>query len=207
MPFLAFEPILAAVAILFLVVIGFTVRGLRRKRQAAAGQPNAEPERQPESRPSEAPLPGLKKNAPEPDPEPAEGSVPRRRQLHSFAEAAAVEADEGETLTVLPEAPAAEAWPADTALAETPDAPAQDESADFEQAVLARLEEAFDALESGALTLDAYVARVEATEAEVEQRIAERSDDTDPTELDAALAARESVRWCLNWAKERDQPQ
>jgi hypothetical protein len=196
MPFPAFELILAAVAIILLVVIGIMVRGLRRRRQAGTDQPNAEPE----LKPAEAPLPGLKM-APE-----AEPAAVRRRQLTSFAEAAA-EANAGDTLTVLPKAPAVEAWPSDTALAETPDALAHDEGRDFERAVLARLEEAFDALESGALTLDAYLARVEAEAGAVERHIAELSDDTDPTEVDAALAARESVRWCLNWAKEQNETQ
>jgi hypothetical protein len=220
---LVFELVSAVVGIGFLAVLAFIVRELRRKRPTEAQEPSTRPETEPALKGAMGPRLAWKKKASEAEPEPFEPPAPRRRQLASFAEAAAAEAEqaERETLVVLPEVPLAQARPCETApadlsraetgLLEVADVPAPEgcanQGSDFEETVLARLEDAFDALQSGALTLEAYEACVRAAQAEVEQRIAELSDDTDPTALDAALAARESVRWCLDWAKEHSQQQ
>jgi hypothetical protein len=100
---------------------------------------------------------------------------------------------------------------AETAPDEAPGAPEQEASAETDEAdappfdaqVLARLEAAFEALQGGEITLDTYAERLGEENAAVEQRIAELGDQGDPGAVEAALAARESVRWCLDWAEEQ----
>jgi hypothetical protein len=90
---------------------------------------------------------------------------------------------------------------------ETPNASEAGSEADYGQAVLDRLEEAFEALQAGEIALEAYRTRVLAEQAAVEARIAVLQTDVESDELDAALAAQESVRWCLDWADEQAGPQ
>lgn len=75
---------------------------------------------------------------------------------------------------------------------------------DYDQAVLGRLEEAFEALQAGEITLDTYRERILAEEAAVDRRVAMLEAEGDSADLQAALVAQESVRWCLDWANDQD---
>jgi hypothetical protein len=115
--------------------------------------------------------------------------VVRKRQLRSLSE---VERDDAEQ--------AGEAQPEEVA--------ASPESAaalppSFSQRVLDRLEKVFERLQAEEISLDAYVAQVLAEQAEVDQHVAALQASGAAAELDEALAAQESVRWCLNWAEEQ----
>lgn len=226
MSFLVFQLVFAAVALALVVVVALLARQLIARRQAREMGLSEVPstvvaEPQPQSRF------GLGRKAAEPDPEPAADAPPvvRRRQLHSFAEAerVAAEADtvalpvlepeetaepevEPEPITqVSVEAFAVEAAEDPEAAPLTPLDPEDmtDAALDYSEAVLGRLEEAFEGLQSGELTLAAYRQRIEGEQAAVEARIAALQPAGDSAELDAALAAQESVQWCLDWAEEQ----
>jgi hypothetical protein len=199
MPFLAFELIFGIVAIALVALTGLIVRAVRRKRQAdspqAADAP-AEPE------PARASRASLEKAA-APEPQSGNPPAPRRRQLASFAEAATDETRLvlAEVATALPSAPSVAIGSDAAALART----ALDDRSEYDLVVLARLEEAFEALQAGTLSLEAYMERLQTEAAEIEQRIAALGDDGDPGERDVARAAQESVHWCLDWAHEQAQ--
>lgn len=176
MSFTLFMLLYIVVAIALLAVIGVILRNFRRKRQEKAQSPRTQ-EGAGERR---APKTKLAATA---VPEPETPPPPRRRQLQSFATA---EKAASETPTV-----------ADTIAAPTAD------DGDYAQAVLGRLENAFDRLQADAITLDAYRAEVLAEQAAIEQRIAALRPGGDGPEMDAALAAQESARWCLDWADEQ----
>ncbi|HEX8055531.1 MAG TPA: hypothetical protein VF481_02620, partial [Novosphingobium sp.] len=55
----------------------------------------------------------------------------------------------------------------------------------------------------GEISLADYRQRIEAEHAAVEARIAALQPAGESAELDAALAAQESVQWCLDWAEEQ----
>lgn len=75
---------------------------------------------------------------------------------------------------------------------------------DYDQAVLGRLEEAFEALQAGDITLDSYRKLILAEEDAVDRRVAMLEIEGDSAKLQAALVAQESVRWCLDWANDQD---
>jgi hypothetical protein len=183
MSFVILQLGLAALAVALVVVAVVIVREMRRRRGPQVPKP---------AREARAPL--LRKAPPEPEPE--EAAPPRRRQLHAIVEQAR---SEGASESAPPPANDTGAEAADHAAGE-PD--------DYAQAVLGRLERAFEALQAGEITLDTYRARVLAEESAVDRRVAELEGEYESDELDAALAARESARWCLDWADEqRDQEQ
>ena len=200
MSFFVFKLIFAVIALALLVVAGFIVRNHRRGRQAV----NPATARPPEPKAARLKMPSLAKKAPDPAPE--EPATPRRRQLHSFAEAEKTAAEEAAAPQAEPLAEI-ESDAAEPAVPQPIDEPA-DEGYDFTdhyaddyaQAVLGRLEQAFEALQAGEMALPAYRERVRAEQVAVEQRIAALEREIESDELDAALAARESVRWCLDWA-------
>lgn len=221
MPFFAFKLLFAALALILLVLLVFIARQAWRKRPSpppAATRPGAKAPQQ---------RVGLGRKTPaNPVPDPATPPPPRRRQLASFAasEREAAEADavtlpsvtaamaeepdiEGNSQAQAAHAPEPEinADMATTAIvAETSELPVP-KPAEFERAVLGRLESAFDAFQAGDVTLDGYRARVLAEEGEVERQIAHHQAKGDAYELEAAIAARESVRWCLDWADEQQR--
>jgi hypothetical protein len=180
MPFLVFELIFAALVVGLLVVAVMIVRQIRHDRQAKARPAPREP------KPAAAVprRPGLRRKVAEPEPEPA-APVARKRQLRSLSEVERETAEE-----------------------DGPPAPAAPEVRNFSQRVLARLEGAFERFSAGEISLDAYKALVLAEQEEVDQRIAVLRAAGGSPDLDEALAAKESVRWCLEWADEqrRGQP-
>lgn len=182
MSFFMFQLIFAGLAIVLLVVGGLIVRELRRR----SASPKARPTPTKAARPRK---PRAARTAPEPEPE--SPPPPRRRQLQSF-----VENERSEQAEADGPAPATEAPPAPP-------------EADYSQAVLARLEAAFDRLQAGELALDDYRDRLLGEQAAIEERIALLHDGGDDSgggaELEAALAARESVRWCLDWVDEQER--
>lgn len=214
MSFLMFKLLFAAMALGLLVVVGLIVRQIMSKRQPS--EPKATHEAALKAPKLRKPTLGKKESEPEPE-EPASAPA-RRRQLQSFAEAER-NAAEAETV-VLPVA-----IPEPETQAETDDAdvmagsetevevaPAQPEAEpeanepqalDYNEVVLGRLEEAFEALQEGELTLDAYHARIQAEFAAVEEHIAALEGDGDSADLETALTAREAVLWCLDWAEEQ----
>lgn len=209
MSFFVFKLLFAALALGLLVVFGLIARNLWRKRARRSPPPAREtPPRAPKSPPRQKPRPGRKAMGPAPAPE-APPPV-RRRQLQSFAEA---ERRETEAAAPPPQ-PVAESEPAPAApppLTAEPPPPAMPEAAAppppdeaYDQVVLARLEDAFEALQAGAITLATYRTRVLAEQAAVEQRIAALEVSGSAEALEAALTARASVRWCLDWAAEQD---
>lgn len=229
MSFLVFQLIFAAVALALVVVVVLLVRQMMTKRQAREGGASEAPsalvvEPQPRF--------GLGRKVAEQEPEPAADAPQpaRRRQLHSFAEAerVAAEADavvlpvlepemkaepefEAEPITqvaveeVVAEEAAAEPMtePEETPLTELDAEDMTGAALDYSEAVLGRLEEAFESLQNGEVTLAAYRQRIEAEHAAVEARIAALRPAGESAELDAALAAQESVQWCLDWAEEQ----
>ena len=222
MPYFAFKMLFAALALGLLVVMILIARQTWRQRQARACRPREKATR--EAR-TVKPRAGLgRKNPTAPIPEPAEPPPARRRQLASFAtserEAAQAQADAlslptagndradedgGAPMPQVEPQPEPELEPervAETAI--EADAPMLTASAPaaFEQAVLERLELAFEAFQSGEVSLDGYRARVLAEESGVERQIARHQADGDEYELEGAIAAREAVRWCLDWADE-----
>jgi len=208
MSFLLFKLLFAGVVIALLLVAGLIVRSLRRKRQGAAPPPQQTAPQQ--AAPARSFASRRQKPAAEDEAEPAEPAAPRRRQLKTFADAERVLVEPGllaEPIAPTETAPPPESEPEPAAVAEAEaepaDEPADTAGSDYGQVVLDRLEQAFEALQAGEIALPAYRARVAAEEAEVEQRIAVLQKDVESDELDAALAARESVRWCLNWADEQ----
>lgn len=229
MSFLVFQLIFAVVALALIAVVVLLVRQLLAKRQAReAGIGEAQSTVVAEPQPRF----GLGRKVAEPEPEPAvEAPQPaRRRQLHSFAEAerVAAEADavvlpvlepemkaeptfEAEPITqIAVEEVAIEqdygepvAEPEEAPLTELDAEDMTDAALDYSEAVLGRLEEAFESLQNGELTLAAYRQRIEAEHAAVAARIAALQPGGESAELDAALAAQESVQWCLDWAEEQ----
>lgn len=219
MTFLTFQLIFAGFALSLIVAIVLLIRQLRRKRADKA------PATKPARREAQAAAParrGLGRRKPA-EPEPvAEGPPPaRRRQLASFVEHERTIAEaEAQTVPELPgaDAPSAgrqqpeplpETWlAAEPAVVVAIDDEACDEpepayAGEFDQAVLGRLETAFEAYQGGEISLDTYRHRVGAEAEAVEQHIAIHRATGDEIELEAALAARESVRWCLDWADEQ----
>jgi hypothetical protein len=187
MSFAVFMLIYVGIAIAFLAVAWRILRDLRRKRGDAAPKPRpAERER----RAPKVTFPALRKAA-APEPQPEAPPPPRRRQLHSFAEA--------EKAASEPEMPppASDAAAADASVAD---------EANHPEALLHRLEIAFDRLQSGEITLEAYRTEVTAELAEIERRIATLGDDPQGAEMAAALAEQESARWCLEWADKQARP-
>lgn len=71
---------------------------------------------------------------------------------------------------------------------------------DYGQAVLDWLEEGFAALEAGDITLDTYREALQAEADAIDERVAALEAAGDDAELEITLGARESVRWCLDWA-------
>lgn len=229
MSFLVFQLIFAAVALALVAVVVLLVRQFVARRQAReAGVGEVQPAFVAEPQPRF----GLGRKAAEPEPEAVADAPPvaRRRQLHSFAEAerVAAEADAVALPVLEPEMkaePAFEAEPitqiaveevpleqaATEPMAEPEEAPSTeldagdmtDAALDYSEAVLGRLEEAFESLQGGELTLAAYRQRVEAEHAAVEARISALQHAGESADLDAALAAQESVQWCLDWAEEQ----
>jgi hypothetical protein len=230
MSFFVLKLVFAALVVGLLVIAALILRQMQRKRQgqAPAPQPAALPRESPPT--TDGPLQrgsflSKKKAVAEPEPEPEEAPILRRRQLATFAEdersAAQAEAEalglpiaerprhasvelEPE-LEPGPEAPAvfaAEAPAPELAGADAADL-SEPEAAAFDQFVMNRLEAAFDALQAEDISLDAYRDLVLAEQDAVERHIAHHQDTGDECELEAGLAARESVRWCLDWADER----
>jgi hypothetical protein len=199
MPFLAFELIFGFVAIALVALTGLIVREIRRKRRADSQRLADAPAEPEPAKASRAPL----EKAAAPEPQSENPSAPRRRQLASFAEAAADETrlELAEVATALPSAPSVAIGSDAEGLAPT----VVDDRTEYDLVVLARLEEAFEALQAGTLSLEAYMERLQAEAAEIEQRLAALGDDGDPGERDAARAAQESVHWCLDWAHEQAQ--
>ena len=224
MSFMVFQLLFALVALALVVIAVIVVRQLAAKRRLGE-QASSEPEL-PGAAEARAPKlrMGLGRKAPEPEPEAEEEAPVRRRQLHSFAEAerTAAEAD-AVVLPVLEPVvePEAEPAPAPEPVLEAsfaPEAeaePEEEHSAEFEaehttyealdygEAVMGRLEEAFEDLQAGDITLDAYRQRMQSERAAVEARIAALQPAGDSAELDAAQAAHDSVLWCLDWAEEQ----
>jgi hypothetical protein len=218
MSFMVFQLLFALVALALVVIAVIVVRQLAAKRRLGE-QALSEPEL-PGAAEAKAPKlrMGLGRKAPEPEPEAEEAAPPRRRQLHSFAEAerTAAEADavvlpvlepavepEAEPVLEASFAPAAEAEPEAEHSAEFEAEHMTDEALDYGEAVMGRLEEAFEDLQAGDITLDAYRQRMQSERAAVEARIAALQPAGDSAELDAAQAAHESVLWCLDWAEEQ----
>lgn len=189
MSFFVFQLGFAALVIALIVVAVLILRQMRRRGGPRAPKP---------AREARAPL---VRETPS-EPEPVDHAPARRRQLQAIVAQARSEA--GPEPQPEPEiAPA----PANDTEAEDASYP-EIEPDDYAQAVLGRLELAFEALQTGEITLDTYRARVLAEENAVSRRVAELQGEYESDELDAALAARESVRWCLDWADEqRDQGQ
>lgn len=209
MSYLVFQLMFAALAVALAVVAALIVREVRKRR--AVDRPT---EKNGEERAgAEAPQPrkvGLGRKAASPAP----AEVPaRRRQLQSFVE----QERQAEGMEAPPIAPEAAAQPLpepanETGLEDAPDSGPEPDLAsesdlgpepDLDRAVMGRLEAAFEALQAGEITLDAYRERIEAEEAALDRRIATLGSSAGEPELDAALAARESVRWCLGWADEQ----
>lgn len=193
MSFLAFQVIFAALAIGLLAVAILLARRLWGTRQPRASRPP----RETASRAPKPERPGLgRKKAADPAPEPAAAPPARRRQLASFAESERIVggSEAQQALKPMDEPVAPEPLPA----AELPAPP----DSDLGEAVLGRLEAAFDALQAGQISLDLYRERVRAEEAALDRHIATLP-ESEEDELEAALAARESVRWCLGWADEQ----
>lgn len=205
MSYLVFQLMFAALAVALAVVAALIVREVRKRR--AVDRPSEEHAE------TEAPQPrkvGLGRRAA--SPAPAEAPA-RRRQLQSFVE----QERQAEGMEAPPIAPEAAAQPLpepanETGLEDTPDSGPEPDLAsesdlgpepDLDRAVMGRLEAAFEALQAGEITLDAYRERIEAEEAALDRRIATLGSSAGEPELDAALAARESVRWCLGWADEQ----
>ena len=207
MSFMVFQLLFALVALALVAVLVIVVRQLARKRQSS-GDASSEP---PAPR-----MPGLGRKAAQPEPE-ADGAAPmRRRQLQSFAaaERSAAEADAVVLPMLEPEteaAPEIEPVPDVAPIAEPEAAFAAEpetehgteEALDYAEAVLGRLEEAFEDLQDDEITLNAYRERMQAERAAVEVRIAALQPAGASAELDAALAARDSVLWCLDWAEKQ----
>lgn len=177
MSFFMLQLIFAGLVVVLLVVAALIVRQLRNPPAASEKAPKAARPRK--LRPARA--------AAEPEPEPESPPPPRRRQLRSFVENERDEQAEAE----LPP-PAVEP-------------PAAPPAADYAQEVLGRLEAAFDELQAGEMALDDYRGRLLSEQAAVEERLVLLHDGDDDAELEAALAARESVRWCLDWADEQER--
>jgi hypothetical protein len=175
MSFLLFKLLFAAIGFGLLVVSALILRQLRRGRAPSAPKPLAEPRPGARLR-----TPRVQKTAAEPEPEAP--PPPRKRQLRSLSEVERLAAEDAEPATA--------------------EAPAADDE-DLNQVVLARLETAFDRLQAGQITLEAYREDLLAEQARVEQRIAALRPAGESEALNAALAAQESVRWCLDWAKEQ----
>jgi hypothetical protein len=182
MSFALFLLIYIAVAIALVAVIWLILRDLRRKRHGKAQPPRAREPR--ERRAPKAAFPGRKK-APAAEPQPETPPAPRRRQLHTFAEAERTASE-----------PAGDPSPVPAAV---------EAVEDYAQASLKRLEDAFERLQSDDITLDAYRAEVLAEQAAIEQRIAALGDDAEGAEMAAARAALESTRWCLDWADQQTE--
>jgi hypothetical protein len=220
---MVFQLLFALVAVAMVVVVVVVLWQLASKRRSGE-QASSEHARVAEPKAPKLRMPSLGRKAPEPEPESDEPAPVRRRQLHSFAEAerSAAEADAVVLPVLEPEMEAAPevepvaehvaevepiAEPA-TAVEAEPESELEaehrtGEALDYSEAVLARLEEAFEDLQDGEITLAAYRERMQAEQAAVEARVAALQPAGDSAELDAALAARDSVLWCLDWAEEQ----
>jgi hypothetical protein len=181
MQFIILEIVFAAIALALVVVVVLIVRQLRRDRHAKRDAMPREAKPTPEAI---APRPrafGLGRKTAETEPEPGPPPV-RKRQLRTLSEIERDAADE------MPEQ--VEAEPAD-------------DGADFGPGVLARLEAAFERYQANEIALDDYTALVLAERGAVDRRIAALNPAGASAELDEALKAQESVRWCLKWAEEQ----
>ncbi|MDR2858634.1 MAG: hypothetical protein LBV50_12435 [Novosphingobium sp.] len=79
--------------------------------------------------------------------------------------------------------------------------------ADFSAGVLARLERVFEHLRAEEITLAEYVLEVQGEQADIAAHLtALYARDADPAVIDDAIAARDAVRWCLDWAADRSAP-
>jgi hypothetical protein len=74
---------------------------------------------------------------------------------------------------------------------------------DFHQVMLGRLEVAFDRLEAGEITLDAYGALLLTEQAAADRRIVAARSGGAAAALEHAMAARDAVLWCRDWAKDQ----
>lgn len=214
MSFFVLKLVIAALVIGLLAIAALILRQTRRKRQSGSGIESLPPAAKASAKAPKAPK---RKAAEQPEPEPDTPPIARRRQLTSFAESerslaqAEAEAlglpiaDRAEPEPDLfapepepePEPLIADAPPPEPAAHSEPDQP------EFDQIVMDRLEAAFEALQAEEISLDAYRELVLAEEAAVEEHIAHHQETGDEIALEAGLAARESVRWCLDWADER----
>jgi hypothetical protein len=205
MPFLVFKLVFVALAAALLAILLLVGMRIWRARQSKAVETAGE------SRVAElaSAVSALAETAAQPEAEALSPAPMRRRQLQSFAENERL-AEEAEAAALLPLAPT-EPGPAPAEAGGEASEPQQaylpEQESEFDAAVLARLEEAFDALQSGEISLEAYRERLLAEQATVEERVAVLETGGDSEELDAALAAQESVEWCLNWAAEQEAPQ
>jgi hypothetical protein len=205
MSFAVIKLIFGAIAVALLVVLFLVWRQLR------GGRPSAAPAA---SEASGTKLSKLRKAAPTTaEPRPEAGPAPvRRRQLASFAEDERIASADDErpgaatASPVEPPAPVIEEPPAPVELSPEPmlEASSSDEQP-FDEAVLARLESAFEAYQAGEMTLEAYAERLHGEQAVVDRRIEALGSEGQPAELEAARAAQESVRWCLDWVNEQDE--
>ncbi len=227
MSFTVFKLLFAAIALALVVVVVLVVRKYRRERHDAVPRSKAQPRAESAEKPGRK-KPGLGRKAPKPEPEltPDEPPPPRRRQLHSFAEAERNAAGEIEAEWAAPAAKPALTPMGMTPAEITPEAEPEPEAdlapeptpapiptsfvppePDYSQAVMNRLEEAFEALQEGEITLPVYRERLLGEDEAVGHRIAVLQSAGDSEELDAAIAARGSVRWCLDWADEQARAQ
>ena len=217
MSFMVFQLVFAVIALALVVVAGLIVRQIVRKGRNA---PKAPREAQPKA--AALRMPSLGRKAAKPEPEPDTPAPARRRQLHSFAEAERSAAEAEAVVLPVPasepeaaEPVAYEAQPpaASERRYETAPETGQDiqleaegmteQALDYSEAVLGRLEEAFEDLQDEDITLGDYRERVLAELAAVEHRIAALQLHGASADLDAALVARDSVRWCLDWADDQ----
>lgn len=203
MPLLIFELAFASVALGLLAVVVLIVRNLRRKRAAPA-------EAKPKGVKPDMPGKSVQAAGPESDIPPQQ----RRRQLRSLSEVEQSEAEAVVAAEPTAELPAAEPVAAEAPAVEPAVAPIAEPTAGedptvedgYAEAVLAQLEAAFERLEAQEITLDTYTAQLVAEQSAVDRRIADLRAHGTSEELEQALAAAESVRWCLDWAAEQPRP-
>ena len=208
MSFLTLQLLFVALALGLLAALGILVVRLRRRRQHQTPAAQTKPASKAASEPKPRKTFAARQAEPEPE---FDVTMPvRRRQLNTFAEDERIaaqadalglpmpEPDEPE-----PEAPEPEPLEPVTPEPVEPETSEADAMPDFEQLVLGRLEAAFDALQAGNITLAAYRDLVVEEGEAVERHIARHRETGDEIKLEAALAARESVRWCLDWADEQ----
>lgn len=180
MDLLTFKLLLAGTALALLVLILIGVRQLMKKRRPKAPA---------EGTPAEAPT--------------------RKRQLRPISELEEdlpPSPDAEESVAAIPE-PAAGPMPAPEAEPEPEPEFVPEQDLNFSATVLARLEQAFERLQDGKITLAEYVLEVQGEQATVEAHLtALYTRDADPAVIDDAISAQDAVRWCLDWARDQGAP-